>query len=214
MQDNRYEKILEYLRLNLKPFKNISSFSTEAGIYAIGVTTALEFPLISAQVFTKPNEVIYIGKTEKSQISRHLKTHFESGKSGSSTVRRTLGAILRVQLEIKPMPRSFTEQGTKRFTNYKFDDDGEKELTKWMEDNLSLSYWKLDKSSDLGKVEKKIIKLACPILNLQNNPDSEWKSEIKRLRKDCRDLAERSIKGKSSHVSGKSQTNQPVLSYY
>lgn len=193
MQDNCYEKILEDLRSNLTAFNEISSFSTEAGIYAIGVTNAMEFPLVSPQVCVKPNGVIYIGKTQNSQISRDVNTHFESGKSGSSTVRRSLGAILREQLNLTPIPRSFTEQGTKRFTNYKFtndcEDDGEERLTQWMKNNLSLSYWEWDKSSDLGEMEKKIIKLACPFLNLQNNSDNEWKSEIKRLRKDCRDLA-------------------------
>lgn len=189
MQQDRINEILAELKSNLKRL-SICNLSNEPGIYAIGVISSQRISLISAQVDIKLNEIIYIGKTESSQIARDLKTHFNSGKSGSSTLRRSLGAILK-ELNLTPIPRSCKEKSTKRFTNYRFTEDGEKELTKWMEDNLSLSYWEHNKSLSLGEIEEEIIKAICPILNLQNNPKNKWKTEIKRLRKDCRGAAEK-----------------------
>ena len=189
MQDIDSEKILNDLKKNLKSFKDSSEFCTEPGIYAVGFI-GKEFPLYSAHI--KQNDIIYIGKSETNQILRDVKTHFESGKSGSSTLRRSLGAILRKELKLIPIPRSCTENSPTRFTNYKFTSESEVKLTEWMINNLSLSYCKVDKlKSDLGSVEEKIIMKTCPILNLQNNPNKQFLREIKNLRKDCRNLAER-----------------------
>lgn len=192
MKDNGCEKILEYLKENLKPFSKDSDFSENPGIYAVGLNCIWEFSLSSTKIKLEPNEVIYIGKTEKSQISRDIDTHFENGKSGSSTLRRSLGAILKKELKLTPIPRSCTENGNGRFTNYKFTSDGEEKLTKWMEANLSLSYCEWNGSiEELRETEKKIIKLICPILNLQNNAENKYKTKIKKLRKECRDSAEK-----------------------
>jgi len=191
VQDNFYKEILEELKLNLQSFKNITCFSQKAGIYAVGVNSAWKFSLISTQIERNPNEIIYIGKTESNQIARDVNTHFSNGKSGSSTLRRSLGAILRVEKNLVPIPRSCTENGTRRFTNYKFTADGEEKLTNWMKKNLSLSYREWDEPLELKKIEEEIIKLECPILNLQKNLNNEWKKEIKTLRKYCRILAEK-----------------------
>ncbi len=175
MKDTDTKKILEHLKKNLKSFVPTKPF-----IYAIGVTNALEFPLISTEVRIKPNDIIYIGITKKNQTSRIGNTHFESGKTESSTLRRSLGAILREELKLKLTPH----------TNYKFTPECEIKLTKWMIDNLSVSYWELDDSkSDLGATERKIIEQECPILNLQNNLNNLWKKKIEELRNDCRDSA-------------------------
>jgi hypothetical protein len=43
---------------------------------------------------------LYVGKAEESLVSRDLKTHFGSGRTGSSTVRRSFAALLRGTLDL------------------------------------------------------------------------------------------------------------------
>jgi hypothetical protein len=51
---------------------------------------------------------LYIGKAEKSLQSRDLNVHFRSGKTGWSTVRRSLAARLQRHLDLVACPRSST----------------------------------------------------------------------------------------------------------
>lgn len=184
------ESILAHLKANLLPYKAISHFSSKPGIYAVGLHTNATL-LKSAQNNVGSGDIIYIGKTQKSQVARDVSTHFASGKSGSSTLRRTLGAILREQLGLQPIPRSLTEKGNKRFTNYAFTAEGEERLNEWMRNNLSLSFWEYDNSMHrLSDIEESVIRLACPILNLSNNRANHWYHKIRALRDMCADLAE------------------------
>ncbi len=181
--------IIDHLKTTLVAYNNIVSFSNNSGIYAIGFAGDV-FPLKSARKNVRSGDVIYIGKTEDSQSSRDKKTHFQSGKSGSSTVRRTLGALLREQLKLEPIPRSDTEKSDKRFVNYAFTPEGEERLTTWMETNLSLSFWEYDGSvSGLRKIETEIILSVRPILNLTKNKLNSFKGEIISLRKTCANIA-------------------------
>jgi hypothetical protein len=185
--EKKLNEIVKHLKYNLKSFPN-PIFPTGAGIYAIGFDGD-EFPLASA-THIKNGDIIYVGKAETDLKTRDIKTHFKTDKSGSSTLRRSLGAILREKLKLTPIARSYTEKSASRFTNYKFTSDREQKLTDWMKKNLSLSYWEWQGSvEDLRKMEPEIIKKLCPILNLQNNPCKKWISEIKGLRTVCRDLA-------------------------
>ena len=75
--------------------------------------------------------ILYVGKAENSIRGRVSKTHLVSDRSGSSTLRRSLGAMLLKQLNLTPQPRSGNTEDKKRFTNYNFDSDGEVKLTNW-----------------------------------------------------------------------------------
>lgn len=188
-EQNQVIEILSYLKDNLVPFHKITNFSQKPGIYTIGFV-GNKFPLNSAHKYINHGDIIYIGKAEDSQESRDAKGHFLSDKSGSSTVRRSLGAILRQELQLLPIPRSDTETSERRFTNYKFTLPGENSLTEWMKCNLSLSYWEYEGGIiKLRNLEKTIIKLATPILNIKDNPANRWTIEIKLLRKNCKELA-------------------------
>ena len=188
------DEIISTLKENLIAYKDIEFFSKKPGIYAIGFN-GVRFPLASAEVNIKNGVIIYVGKTESSQIERDEKTHFQTGGTKNSTVRRSIGAIIREKLHLNPMPRSFTEITEKRFTNYCFDKIGEKSLTKWMEDNLSLSFWEyFGLVSELKGIEICFIHQLKPILNLNNNPKNPWKNEIKALRKVCSEMAKQYIK--------------------
>src|SRR5690554_342466 len=100
------QQIISYFKETKLPFSKIYSFSDDPGIYAI-FFTGKNFPI--KDYFPGEDEILYIGKTESSSRSRDLKTHFASGKTGSSTLRRTLGALLREELLLKPVPRSEKE---------------------------------------------------------------------------------------------------------
>jgi len=181
--------VVKHLKTTLVAYKSIVSFSNKPGIYAIGFTGDV-FPLESAQKNVKSGDVIYIGKTEDGQSSRDKKTHFQSGSTGSSTVRRTLGALLREQLKLVPIPRSNTGKCDNRFVNYAFTPQGEERLTTWMEANLSLSFWEFNGSfSELKKAETEIIMSVRPILNLAKNKFNSFKGEIISLRKVCANIA-------------------------
>lgn len=181
-------QIIAKLNNNLVAYNKVDYFSKKPGIYAIGCNAEM-FPLLSAKDIKK-GKIIYIGKTLSSQEKRDEKTHFKSGGTKNSTLRRSLGAILREKLQLIPIPRSYTEKTEKRFTNYCFDERGEKLLTEWMRDNLSLSFWEFEGSvNEIEAIETDIIQQLIPILNLKNNNKNLWKEEIKALRKTCSELA-------------------------
>lgn len=183
-------QIITELENNLLVYKKVDKFSIKPGIYAIGYNNSDPFPLPSAKDMIKKGTIIYIGKTESSQVKRDEKTHFCNGGTKNSTLRRSLGAILREELQLTPIPRSYTEKTEMRFTNYCFDDLGEKLLSEWMKNDISLSFWEFDGSIDeLEIIEIDIIQKLVPILNLKNNNNNPWKKEIMTLRKICSELA-------------------------
>jgi len=49
---------------------------------------------------------LYVGKAEQSLQSRDVRTHFRSGRTGSSTVRRSLAALLKAPLQLSACPRT------------------------------------------------------------------------------------------------------------
>ncbi len=126
---------------------------------------------------------LYIGTTGN-LAQREFDTHFASGQTGFSTLRRSLGALLKEELDLVPIPRG---TGTSRtnFTNYRFGEDGEERLSDWMTRNLVVAVAPL---SEPDQAEKELIALACPPLNLTgwSNPDA---SAIKAARKECADIA-------------------------
>jgi hypothetical protein len=189
MNHQEINHIIKTLRENLIIFRDITSFSKNPGIYAIGFDGD-RFPLISAKDSITSGDIIYIGKSESSQVKRDVKTHFQPGMTGSSTVRRSIGAILREDLDLVPMPRSFTETSGKRFTSYCFNEKGEEVLTNWMKKNLSLSFWDYHGlKDDLESIEIVVIQKLEPIINLKNNPRNQWKKEIMDFRKMCSKMA-------------------------
>jgi len=96
------KEIIELLKEKETDFLKTKSFSKFPGIYAF-FYIGNDFPLLGNSV--SKHQIIYIGKTESSQEKRDAKTHFTSGKTGSSTVRKSIGSILCAQENLKPIPR-------------------------------------------------------------------------------------------------------------
>jgi hypothetical protein len=49
---------------------------------------------------------LYVGKAERSLASRDVHTHFATGRTGSSTLRRSMAALLRSELDLHAVPRN------------------------------------------------------------------------------------------------------------
>lgn len=128
---------------------------------------------------------IYIGKSSN-LAERGFDTHFAPGKTGFSTLRRSIGAVLKEELALTCRPRG-TGTSKTNYTNYRFDDDGEARLSEWMIENLRVGIHALDVDS-LQTHENGLIGLACPPLNLTGwaNPEAHL---IRELRKACADEA-------------------------
>ena len=184
------EIIIELLKSGLTPFMEIQNFSEGPGIYAIGFEgDNFPFPLKTLSVTN--GDIIYIGKTNSSQKRRVLNTHFRSGRTGSSTLRRSLGALLRKELTLKPIPRSLVNG---RVRDYKFIIESENKLTEWMINNLTVSFYNyLGGKRLLRELESEIISILNPILNIDGNAINQNGSLIKELRAKCRDLAKINI---------------------
>ena len=106
-------EIIELLKERETDFLKTISFSKVPGIYAF-FYIGNDFPLLGNSV--SKHQIIYIGKTESSQEKRDAKTHFTTGKTGSSTVRKSIGSILCSQMNLKPIPRNDSDYKKGRFS--------------------------------------------------------------------------------------------------
>jgi hypothetical protein len=150
------------------------------GIYAIFVKNMdaiNEFP-------ANTDGLIYIGSSSD-LVAREYEQHFRSGKTGFSTLRRSLGAIKKLDLNLVALPRG-PELTERNFHNYKFQLDGENRLTTWMLNELEVLL--CPTCQDYKLIESSLIILHKPILNLKGwaNP---YRKHIKALRKNCSDEA-------------------------
>ena len=104
-------------------------------IFYLILYLGFEFPFLNDHRISK-GTILYIGKSDSSIKKRTINTHFKDQKTGSSTLRRSLGAILKDELNLDPITRSMKE---KRFRDFAFINESEKMLTNWMTDNLSIA---------------------------------------------------------------------------
>jgi len=182
------KEIIELLKEKETDFVKTKTFSQHPGIYAF-FYIGNDFPLLGDSV--SKHQIIYIGKTESSQEKRDSKTHFTTGKTGNSTVRKSIGSILCSQENLTPIPRNDSDYEAGRFSHFKFDDSSEKIITNWMKNNLALSFYEYPETKELiDKLETEIIKQLKPILNIDHkNPMNPYKEQIKQLRKNCASIA-------------------------
>ena len=96
-------QIIEALRFGLKPFNQFDNYDEKSALYAIAFNGS-EFPKHFGENKIIKGDIIYVGKTESGLRNRIIKTHFKDGRTNSSTLRRSLGAILIDNLSLKPIP--------------------------------------------------------------------------------------------------------------
>ncbi|RPF26022.1 hypothetical protein EDD32_0445 [Georgenia muralis] len=107
---------------------------------------------------------LYVGKAESSLIGRDVSTHFAAGRTGSSTVRRSLAALLVDELALVAIPRNITKpDGSSHFG---LDGPSEDRLSSWMAQQLSLATWSKSEGAHLREIERGVISRLRPPLNL------------------------------------------------
>lgn len=127
------------------------------------------------QLEPKPEQPLYIGKAEDSLVSRDLNGHFATNpkskpRTGSSTVRRSIAALLREALGLHAVPRNLAKP--ERFSDYGLAEDGDARLNEWMHARLSLAVWPAPAGLlvQLGTIEAAMIVRFAPPINLDKNP--------------------------------------------
>ena len=181
------KEIIEILKERERDYLKTKSFSQQSGIYAF-FFIGNDFPLLGDKV--KRHEILYIGKTESSQEKRNAKTHFTTGKTGGSTVRKSVGSILRSTKNLVPIPRNNTDYREGRFGHFKFDNESEEIITEWMKNNLGLSFFEYSGGKEeISEIEMGLINELIPVLNISKNPKNPFKGQLLKLRENCASMA-------------------------
>ena len=147
----------------------------EAGVYAIFLQEGAVLPGVQKG----RDGLLYIGLSTN-LAQRQYDTHFQAGKTGFSTVRRSLGALLIELLGLQPRPRGSGSSAT-NYTNYRFDEAGEDRLSAWMSEHLEVA---VRPAKNPEQLEKDLLREARPPLNLKDWPNPGAPA-IKALRKKC-----------------------------
>lgn len=142
--------------------------SASPGLYAIYASTATWRDL---RLGKPPDDrPLYVGKAESTLASRDLQGHFgmrERGvqsPTGSSTVRRSLAALLAPRRGYRGVPRNPANPGY--FSNYGLSSAHDEDLSAWMRRRLRLALWPHARAEDLDAVETLVLQKLLPPLNL------------------------------------------------
>jgi hypothetical protein len=172
--------LLDALRASAAPLTEVDA-PRKAGVYAC----FLDHPSALPSLPDQGADPLYVG-VSSDLAEREFDTHFRSGQSGFSTLRRSLGALLRNELRLRAQPRG-TGGSDSNYRCYRFDDVGEDRLTAWMREHLQVG---VQEWAEPVAIEKDLIELAQPSLNLIGWPNPHA-AEIKALRKGCVEEARR-----------------------
>jgi hypothetical protein len=112
-------------------------------------------------------------------------THFAAGKTGSSTVRRSLAALLADELALVAVPRNLAKPDGS--ANFGLEASSEGRLSGWMERRLSLATWSKPESVNLDEVETAVLRRLQPPLNLDKV--GEPRRRLREARKRMADTA-------------------------
>ena len=112
-------------------------------------------------------------------------THFAAGKTGSSTVRRSLAALLTDELALVAVPRNLTKPDGS--ANFGLDVASEERLSAWMEQRLSLATWSKHEDAILDEIETAVVRRLRPPLNLDKV--GEPRRRLREARRRMADIA-------------------------
>ena len=128
---------------------------------------------------------LYVGKAERSLNGRDVGTHFAAGKTGSSTVRRSLAALLADELALVAVPRNLAKPDGS--ANFGLEAASEVRLSGWMERRLSLATWSRSEDAILDEIETAVVRRLRPPLNLDKVGES--RKRLREARKRMADIA-------------------------
>ena len=154
----------------MKHFKNFDSISeindfSKLNIdlcYVIKLDPIVKIhPEIDFHKNFKNNGVIYVGEGSKKKVaSKHrFYGHLRDKKTRSSSLRRNLSAVFMEEKSFIPELK-----GEKR---YDIDEDGNKELTRFIKEDCKVKFYKPENKEGLDKLETRLIKKYQPTLNRQ-----------------------------------------------
>lgn len=154
---------------------SVTEFPDEPGLYALYGSAEVwrELGLTPPPDARPP---LYVGKAEDSLHTRDGRTHFGEGKTGWSTLRRSLAALLP---EYTPVHRSAAQDNP---THYALGKDDDLRLTQWMRANLAIRTWTKAGDVDLAELEGELIQRWKPPLNLKGHGGGELQKMIKEAR--------------------------------
>lgn len=125
---------------------------------------------------------LYVGKAEDSLVTRDLRTHFATGRTGQSSPRRSLAALLVYELALVATPRRPADPEPDKWTQYALEPDGDERLTAWMRERLRLAAWTCERPVALGKLERLVMGELQPPLNL-TGVSQPWSAQVRDARK-------------------------------
>ncbi len=161
------------------------SLPLEPGLYAIFASQPTRGELgLPERPLRQP---IYVGKAEDSLLKRDGQKHFKEGETSQSTLRRSIAALLRDPLQLLAQPRNPDNPGY--FDRFGLDLASERVLQRWIGEHLEISTWVKPAGVRLLDVERGLLRLWTPPLNLTDNP-GRW-PELKKIRRVMADDARR-----------------------
>lgn len=182
-----------------EPHVPLGELPNEPGLYAFwpkdaGVTAALGLEDVPGAV-PLGERVLYIGKAEDSLMSRVGSTHLADGKTGNSTVRRTLAALL--DMDSCPRHNNISSpthgQLLDLTSHYGLEGAEEGRLTEWMTENLVIRVAPSD-WTPLEDLERAVGAVLCPPLDQAKKPlwgPNPWRQPVSCARERLRLRARR-----------------------
>jgi GIY-YIG catalytic domain len=129
---------------------------------------------------------LYVGKAENTLDARDLRGHFGMRRrgvqspTGSSTVRRSLAALLASTRGYSGIPRNSDRPG--HFSNFGLSIKDDDDLSAWMRRRLRLAIWPHLDAAALNGIETEVLKKMLLPLNL-NKVVTPWQTQVKSARK-------------------------------
>lgn len=146
------------------------------GIFAVAADDAAIAQLGLDAVAFEDN-LLYVGAAPTSLLGRDVRGHFHSGRTESSTLRRSLAALLFDELDLALVPRS---PGS-RTVKFALTPDAEDRLTAWMKEHLTVSTVAVD-AGDVHAVAGEVVDELEPPLNLKGVAHP-WEALIEKRRR-------------------------------
>ncbi|UOQ88033.1 hypothetical protein MUN74_12090 [Agromyces endophyticus] len=142
---------IDVLRTSVPDLPGLYAFHADASVWLLLGLESSDGPL-------------YVGKAERSLRSRDVRTHFEAGKTGSSTVRRSFAALLHDELSLRAIPRNPAKPA--HFASFGLEPVSDARLSEWMHERLTLSWWASPANLPVRPFERAVIFRFQPPLNL------------------------------------------------
>jgi hypothetical protein len=157
--------------------------SGNSGLYAVfGSALTWKQLRLGAPPDDRP---LYVGKAEKTLAARDVQDHFGAGRrdaqspTGSSTLRRSLAALLAAERGYRGVPRNPDNPGY--FSCYGLSVEHDEDLSQWMARRLRLALWP-QSGVKLATIETAVLIELAPPLNIEKVV-TPWRSQVKTARK-------------------------------